>query len=184
MVSSSSRRRSGVEFIPAEFLCAVAVGTFFEREIVEQLTGVGILATSRGFFVKSTSFHFHGSGLGSYLVERQGLKLPDWPPIHEAFDVLAADVRNVVSETLLEKFDETPAVAGLFLPHTCKNFRGGGIVLAKTLGEVGIDTFIFFFQCDCHRENFTFSQAFEGTHVLILMRKRGARCEKPSAFPW
>jgi hypothetical protein len=61
--------------------------------------------------------------------------------------------------------------ARLLLPHFLEHIGGGGIVLAKSVGEIAVDAFVFFFQGNGERENLAFGEAVETAHPSIVMRK-------------
>ena len=52
----------------------------------------------------------------------------------------------MLAKFLLEEFEQAAPVSGLFFPHSVKHRGSRGIVGPQALGEVGIDTFVFFFQ--------------------------------------
>src|ERR1035437_7262085 len=63
------------------------------------------------------------------------------------------------------------AVARLLLPHAFEQVGGSGIVFAKSVGEIAVDAFVFFFEGDGERENRAFGEAIETAHTSIVMRE-------------
>ena len=79
----------------------------------------------------------------------------------------------MVAEAGLVQLDEASAVARLLLPHFFEHVGGGGIVFAKSVGEIAVDAFVFFFQGDGERENLAFGEAVETAHSYIVIQERG-----------
>jgi hypothetical protein len=52
--------------------------------------------------------------------------------------------------------------------------RTPGIVFAKSVGEIAVDAFVFFFQGDGERENLAFGEAVETAHPSLVIQERVA----------
>ena len=64
-------------------------------------------------------------------------------------------------------------MARLLLPHAFEQVGGSGIVFAKSVGEIAVDAFVFFFQGDGESENLAFGEAVETAHSSIVIQERG-----------
>ena len=64
--------------------------------------------------------------------------------LDEATHVLAADERNVLAELLLEQFDQPAAMIAFLRRHFAEHLGAGGVVLAQTFGDVGVDAAVLF----------------------------------------
>ena len=62
-------------------------------------------------------------------------------------------------------------MARLLLPHAFEQVGGSGIVFAKSVGEIAVDAFVFFFEGDGERENRAFGETIETAHTSIVMRE-------------
>ena|GEM_PF-1894105 len=62
-------------------------------------------------------------------------------------------------------------MARLLLPHAFEQVGGSGIVFAKSVGEIAVDAFVFFFEGDGERENRAFGEAIETAHTSIVIRE-------------
>ena len=89
--------------------------------------------------------------------------------LDEAFDVLAADQRNVLSKFLPEEFDEAAAMVRLFLAHAVEHLRRAGEILPQSFGEISIDALILFFQKNSQGQNLPLGKAFEVSHEELSL---------------
>ena len=87
--------------------------------------------------------------------------------LDEAFDVLAADQRQVVAEFLPVEVEQHAAVAHFLVRHLVEDLGGGGIFLAQAFGEAAIDAAVLFLVGDGEREDFLFGEIGEAFHVGV-----------------
>ena len=167
--------RAGAELVAPQCFGFVLVHAFFLRQVVEQLADAGIGRTGGGLPVEVLGLQFHGGGLAADDVEGQRADQPYRLAIDEALHVLAADEGEVIAEAGLVQFDEAAAVARLLLPHAFEHIGSGGIVLAKSVGEIAINAFVFFFEGNSESENFAFGETVETAHRPILIQERAER---------
>jgi hypothetical protein len=80
---------------------------------------------------------------------------------------VTAKERYVVAKLLAKELDESPPVARFLGPHAVEDCRRSRKVLTETLGEVGIDSLVFFFQRYGKSENFTLGKAIEIAHTRV-----------------
>ena len=147
-------------------ICSAVCGVvaFLFREVAEQLADAGVGGAAGGGLVKAPGFHFHGLGglLDGLQAERP--HEPDGFPVHKTAHVLPPDVRDVVAEAALVKFQQAVAMAVLFAAHGAEFFGLFGIIGLQAVGEILVDAGVFLFQRNGQREDFLFGQAVECFH--------------------
>src|SRR5260370_20429635 len=87
--------------------------------------------------------------------------MPEGAAVEKAFDVLAADERDVLAKPLAVDLKQGVAVPGLLGLHLFKNLGRGRVRFAESLGEVAIDPAILLFQGDRQGEDFALGEVFE-----------------------
>src|SRR5205823_2992270 len=102
---------AGTQLVLDQFFCAVFVRALLLCQIIEQLADAGVGGAGGGFAVEITGLQLHGGGLATDDIERQRAEEPDGLAVDEAFDVLAADEREVIAPARLVYFDQAAAVA-------------------------------------------------------------------------
>ena len=133
-------------------------------EIAEQTAHSDILRLFGRLHVEALGLHFHRLDLPPDGVERQVLGQPDRAATQEALDVLAANGRQVRSETLLVHFQQHVAMSALFLGHLLENLGGIRITLLQILGEAHIDTAVLLLGGNRDRKHLAFGQIGKVLH--------------------
>jgi hypothetical protein len=93
------------------------VPALFLGEIAEQLAGRRVRGPLGRLGVIARVFVLHLLGVIAHLVEAERPHQPQWWVRDEAFDVLAADQRQVFAEPLAVEFDQPAPVPGFLLGH-------------------------------------------------------------------
>ena len=117
-----------------------------------------------GGLVKPARLDFHR--LGGFLdgLQAERADEPDGLAVDEAAHVLPADVRDVVAEARLVKFQQTMAVAILLAAHLAEFGGLFGIIFLQAVGKILVDARVLFLQRDGEREDFLFGEAVECFH--------------------
>src|ERR1700760_4885905 len=126
---------------------------FCLREVIQKLADAGVLCTSCGPFIESTSFDFYGTCLFSNRVEPERTQQPHRGALHKSPYVLATNHRYVITKFLLIELDQTTPVFQLFLTHTVEHRGGPTKILAQSLKEICINPFVLFFERNGQCEN-------------------------------
>jgi len=82
----------------------------------------------------------------------------------------------VVAKLLAKELDESPPMARFFGLHAIKDRRRSRKVLAKTLGEIGLDPLVFFKRYG-KSESFKLGKAIEIAHAKVRCRRQPAKHE-------
>src|SRR5438552_7749126 len=90
----------------------------FIGQIIEQLPSAHIRSALRGLEIILPRLGLHRGGLLANLLQPQRTNEPDRAARDEASDMLAADHRDVLAESLAIKRQETIAVPCFFLAHS------------------------------------------------------------------
>ncbi len=106
-------------------------------------------------------FQLHDLGLLAHLFDTERADEPLRAAFDESLYVLAANQRNVIAEALLVEVDQALAMPGLFGLHVLEHFRGGGVGVAQTVGEVAVHAGVLFFELDREREDLLLAEIFE-----------------------
>ena len=88
----------------------------------------------------------------------------------EAFDVLAADQRQVVSELLPVHVDQHGAVADFLVGHLVEHLGRGWELLAQTLGEAAIDAAVLVLAGNGQRQDFLLGKFGKAFHNGLIGR--------------
>ncbi len=150
---------------------AVLVMLFLLGEIAEQAAHADILGLLGGPRVEALGLELHGLDLFPDGVERQVFRQPDRPPAQKAFDVLAADRRQVLAEAFLIEFQQPMPVAAFLLGHLLENLRRVRVTLAQVLGEGHVDAAVLLLGGDRDRKHLAlgqFGKSLHGGPVLIV----------------
>ena len=131
------------------------------EQVAEQLANAGIGCLLLRALVEAARLELHDLDLLADRIDAERPRQPDGLAVDEAFDVLAADVRNVLAESRPVGFDQAGAMLRLFLAHLVEHPGGGRIAFAKPIGEVRVDPSVFFLERDCQREDLALRQVFE-----------------------
>ena len=73
----------------------------------------------------------------------------------------------MVAKLLAKELDEAPPVTRFLVAHAVEDRRRSRKVLAEALGEIGIDSLVFFFKRYGQSENFTLGEAIEIAHSRV-----------------
>jgi hypothetical protein len=94
--------------------------------------------------------------------------------LHWQLDITFGEDRNRVQKrhggenlALVRKLallDQPSAVSGFFVAHTVEDSGRGGKILAQSLGKIGKDALIFFFQRNRQCQNFALGKILEVLH--------------------
>ena len=123
-------------------------------KIAEQLADAGVGDLRHGFLIETARLQFHDLGLLAYLGALERTRQPEWTPLDETLNVLATHQRDVLAEAGAVGFNEHGPMIELLFAHIFKQLGGGGIGVAKTIGEVGVYAAVLFLQANGERQNF------------------------------
>ena len=133
-------------------------------KVAEQLADRGVFAARRRAAVETQCLEFHALGEVAHLVEPERTDLPDRRMLDEATNVVAPDQWDVLAELLLIKLDQAAAMIAFLAGHFGEDVGRGGVVLAQTLGDVGVDTAVLFLVGNGQREDLALGEIGEVTH--------------------
>src|SRR5437660_901263 len=148
----------------------VFMSTLLQRQVVQELADTRVLGAARCPFVEPAGFDLNGAGLLSNRFQPERTAEPYGLAIYKAFHILAADQRYVLSELLAVERKQPLAMSRLICAHCLENSSRAGKALAQSLGKIGIDPFILFFERNCQGQDFAFAQAVERLHADHLSR--------------
>jgi len=144
------------------------VAFFGLGEIAEQPANPDILGLFGGLDVEPFGFELHRPDFPADGVERQVLCQPDGAAAQKAPDVISANGRQVLAETLLVHFQQHVAMALFLLGHFLEDFCRFRITLREVFCEGHIDAAVFFFRGDGHRQDLSFGQIGEILHNRVF----------------
>ena len=153
-VSSSFSRAFLVRICSPSCLRHVLVFVLDLGQFVEQLADRGVARGFRRLAVEAAGLVFHRLGVFAHFVEVERAHQPDRRLLDEAFDVLAADQRQVVAEFFPIEVEQHGAMAHFLVRHLVEYLGGGRKLRAQTLGESAIDAAVLFFVGDGEGEDF------------------------------
>ena len=168
-VLSSSARTSGLRICVGQFGRELLVALFLFGEIAEQPAHADILGLLGGLDVELLGLELHRLDFLADGVERQILGQPDRAAPQESLDVLAADRRQMLAETLLVHFEQPVAMAAFLLGHLLENFGRVRIALGEVLGEGHVDAAVFLLGGDRNSQHLALGQIGEILHGQRLL---------------
>ena len=133
-------------------------------KLVEQLADRGVPRGFRRLAIKTAGLVFHRLGVFANLVEIERAHQPYRGLLDEAFDVLAADKRQVVAEFFPIEIEQHGSVAHFLVRHFLEYLGRGGKLRAQTFGESAIDAAVFFFIGDGEGEDFLLGKIGKSLH--------------------
>ena len=102
--------------------------------------------------------------MGARRLDAQRVRQPDRLPDDEAFDVLAANERDVLAEAFAIEGGQLAPMLGLFFAHLGEQPRAGRIVLAKPLGKIGVNALVLLLERDGQRQDLPLGEVAKALH--------------------
>ncbi len=133
-------------------------------ELEQEFPGRGVARGVGGAAVEALGLELHVLGELAHLVEIELRHQPERLLGDEAFDVLAADQRQVLAEFRAVELEQHGAMAHLLVGHLVEHLGGGRILLAQALGEAAIDAAVLVLVGDRERQDFLFGEIGETFH--------------------
>ena len=137
---------------------------FLFREVAQQLAHARVRRAARRGFVETFRFKLHGLGGFLHGLETEWPHQPDRPPLHKTPDVLPPDERHVITETTSVNVEQPMAMPVLFAPEFFELFGLFRIIVLQAVGEVVVNSGVFFLERDGQGEDFLFAESFKGSH--------------------
>src|SRR5450631_1664198 len=134
---------------------------FLLSQVIEQLADTGILSPHRGPFIKSPGFDFDCAGLPPDRIEPEWPHQPNRRPRHKTLHVLPSNQRDVLTELLPIRLDESSTMARFVAAHSVKHRSRGGEILLEAFGKIGVNPLVLFFKRNSQRQSFTFRMSDE-----------------------
>ncbi len=142
-----------------ELVRQALVAGFRLGEFDQQLPHRGVARAFRRLAVITLGLEFHVLGELAHVLQSKRPRQPQrLLGMQKAFDVLAADQRQVLAELLPVEVVEHGAVMHLLLGHLVEHLGGGGELLAQAFRKAAVDAAVFFLVGDGERQDFLFGQ--------------------------
>src|SRR6516225_1730764 len=107
----------------------------------------------QGLLIEPPCLRFHSLHFAADPLRAQNRVQPDRLPVHKAFDVTAANERDVVAESLLKDIDQLPPVNRLFLVHLSQQLCGFRVLVLHPLTKLAVNAPVLFLKGDGQRQN-------------------------------
>jgi hypothetical protein len=117
-----------------------------------------------GEAVEPRGVGLHLLGGVAHALDRQRPYVPDRAADDGAFDVLAADQRNMLAVFCDIHVEQPAAVVVLLRRHRLEHLGAGGIVLAQSERVVGVDAPILLLAADGERQQLALGEVVESAH--------------------
>ncbi len=137
------------------------VFAFGVGQIAQQLADRGVADFLDGALVEAPRLQLHDLRLLAHRVQAERTHQPHRPAVDEAFDVLAADQRDVLAELLLVELNQAGAVLRLLRLHLLEDHGAGGVGFAQAVGEIAVDAPVFFFERNRQGQNLALGELIE-----------------------
>jgi len=122
------------------------VAAFRLRQIVEQLTGLGIGGARCRALVKAAALDLRRFRLAPNDLRAQRPDEPRRPPRDESTDVLPANQWHVVAEPVTVSVQQPGAMRGFLLTHAVEHSGRRRKLCAEAFGIVGVHALVLFFK--------------------------------------
>ena len=130
-------------------------------QVAEQLADRRVGAALGGLQIEAVGVGLHLLGLGAHRLYALGRDLARRLRAGRAADLAPGDVGQVPAEALAVEVDQGAAMLVLLRGHVVKEARGGGIVGAQVLGEVGVDAPVLLLAGHRQRQELLLAQIVE-----------------------
>src|SRR4029079_13672218 len=145
-------------------------------ELYQKLSHRGIARIFRCPAVVALRLEFHVLGKLAYLFEAERPREPKGLfRMKKAFDVLAADQRQVVSKLLAIEIEQHRAVMHFLFGHLVEYFCRSWELLAQTFRTAAIDAALLLFVCEGECQNFVLAEIGKPFHAP-------PRCHSPNVL--